>query len=284
MGSSSSSSDQETTLRFAPYLEEKHSSALELSFSTGAAVIDNSPFASYDPPSADDAFFGVGFMLTSFPGMYDSFGKFMAGLDLDSLFTQTFIDKVLNADDPVPTEVAILEDAIEQGQEQKILARSLNASTGSTFVVSQANIEQSRVKRIAELRLTIRYGLVAGAVKAWNDTLRWQDDLVTRYAESLKDYYLCRINANDFGYKMNSNSALWPFNVLGFEMDMLASMRGSRAIRTMTERERSKVSKGLLVASYTWSGAQIGSYFPPYGTIIGAVVGFVVGVAIMLLE
>ena len=62
------------------------------------------------------------------------------------------------------------------------------------------------------------------------------------------------------------------------------AISGARTSRTQTKKERSTVSKALLVASYTWQGAQLGAYFPPYGAIIGAVVGFVIGMAVMLME
>jgi len=58
---------------------------------------------------------------------------------------------------------------------------------------------------------------------------------------------------------------------------MLAAMTGAKASRVMTAKERSDVSKALLVASHTWQGAQIGGVY-------GAVIGFVIGTAVMLLE
>ena len=74
------------------------------------------------------------------------------------------------------------------------------------------------------------------------------------------------------------------FTVLDFERAALGALQGATFQKTMAPRERSLLSKGLLVASYTVTGAYIGSAFPGVGTIIGGIVGFIVGLAIIFLE
>jgi len=278
--------DSEVTLRFAPYIENKHVSAMDEAVAARTAVIDNSPYAAYSAISADDAFLGVGIILSSFSSMYDTFGKHLSGLDIDSLFTNAIADKIADTETVVKSEIALLDDSIDQAQEQKLLSRSLNSSNSSTFVIAQANIERNRIKKTTEFRLAVKYSLIPGVVETWVKTLSWDKSLVTQYAKSLKDYYLCRINSSDYGYKIKSNDALWPINVLGYELSMIAAMTGSSATnKVMTPKERSDLSKGLLVASYTATGAQIGSSIVPgWGTVIGGVVGFVVGIGVMLLE
>ena len=276
-GSSSSSSDQVTTIRFAPYIESRHASAIDRSVAAREAVINNSPYAAYTAVSADNAFFSLGFMLSSFPSLYDTFGKNLAGLDIDSLFLGSFSDKMASTDEAVESELSIIDDAINQMQEEKISARDLNASNGSTFIIAQANIEADRVKKTTEFRLAIKYSLIPGIVSTWTKTLSWDKSLVTKYAESLRDYYLCKINTDEAGYRKSTEDALWPITVLDFERSMLAAMTGAKASRVMTAKERSDVSKALLVASHTWQGAQIGGVY-------GAVIGFVIGTAVMLLE
>jgi len=276
-GSSSSSSDQVTTIRFAPYIESRHASAINRSVAARDAVINNSPYAAYTAVSADNAFFSLGFMLSSFPSLYDTFGKNLAGLDIDSLFLGSFSDKMASTDEAVESELSIIDDAINQMQEEKISARDLNASNGSTFIIAQANIEADRVKKTTEFRLAIKYSLIPGIVSTWTKTLSWDKSLVTKYAESLRDYYLCKINTDEAGYRKSTEDALWPITVLDFERSMLAAMTGAKASRVMTAKERSDVSKALLVASHTWQGAQIGGVY-------GAVIGFVIGTAVMLLE
>jgi len=282
--SSSSSSDQVTTVRYAPYIESRHASAVDRAVSAREAVVDDSPYAAYTAVSADNAFFSLGFILSSFPSLCDTFGKNMAGLDIDSLFSSALSDKLASTEEAVESEISIVNDSIDQMQSEKLLSRDLNAAKASTFVIAQANIEMDRIKKTAEFRLAIKYSLIPGIVSTWNKTLSWDKSIVTKYAESLRDYYLCRVNSDDYGYKKKSDNLLWAINVLGFEKNMLAGMTGLRASRVLTERERSDVSKALLVASYTATGAQIGSLFPGLGTLVGAVIGFIIGMAIMLLE
>jgi hypothetical protein len=284
MGGSSSSSDSEDTVRFASYIESKHKSAIQEAVTTREKIIEHSPYAGYSSLSADDAFFGIGFMVSSFPSLYDTFGKNLAGLDIDSLFTSAVSAKMSDSEDVLRSELALIDDSIEQMQEHKLSARDLNATNGSTFLMGSATIEQNRITKTTDFRIAIRYGLIAGVVSSWTGTLSWNEDLVKRYAQSLRDYYLCRVNADDFGYKTESNDTLWPITVLDFERNMLAAMTGSRASKAMTEKERSNISKAFLVASHTATGAQVGSMFGPYGTIVGGAVGFVVGMAVMLLE
>jgi len=285
MGGSSSSSNVKTEIRYAPYIEEKHASTLNVATAARESIIDHSPYADYSAPDANTAFFSLGFMLSNFPSLNDTFGKNMAGLDIDSLFSTNFSEKMETAlaDNVVESELSIFDDAIEQSQESKIKARNLNAQ-GSTFIIAQADIEADRIKKTTEFRIGIKYSLIPGVVDTWTATLRWDKGTVTKYAECLKDYYLCKISVDEANYQKKTEDTIWPLTVLDFERTILAAMLGTRVSRVMTARERSDLSKGLLVASYTVQGAQLGSMVPGIGTIAGAVVGFTIGIAVMLME
>jgi len=286
MGGSSSSGDTTTTIRFAPYIESKHSDALDMSVSTRESIIDVSPYAAYAAVSSDNAFFGIGYSISSFPSLYDTFGKFMAGLDIDELFTSSFSYKMDSAlsNDYIDSEISIMDDSINQMQKEKILSRDSNTANSSTFIIAQANIEDNRIKKTTELRLDVRYSLIPGIVETWSKTLSWDKSVVTEYAKAMLGYYLCKTNTDEAEYNKKTENTIWPITVLDFERSMLAAMTGAKVTRTMTDKERSDISKALLVASHTWQGAQMGSYWGPYGTVIGAVVGFAIGMAVMLFE
>lgn len=276
----------ETEIRFAPYIEIKHYDLLNAAAAERKSIIDDSPYSEYAMPSTDDAFFGIGYSLSNFPSLYDTFGKQMAGVNIDELFTSSFSEKMNCAlsDGYIDSEVNIIDDHINQMAQEKILSRDANSATSTTFINAQANIESSRIKKVTELRIRVRYSLIPGIVKTWNKTLSWNKETVLKYAEAMLSYYLCKINTDEAGYNKKTENTIWPLTVLDFERSLLAAMRGTRVSRVGTKEERSLVSKVLVVASYTVQGAQIGSYFPPYGTIIGAIVGFVIGLAIILLE
>ena len=50
----------------------------------------DSPYLDYEGIAIEAAFFSAGYTIASFPSLYDMYGKFMAGLDVDTLFSQIF--------------------------------------------------------------------------------------------------------------------------------------------------------------------------------------------------
>jgi hypothetical protein len=77
--------DTETTVRYAGYIEDKHKDFLNVVAAQRANIIDDSPYAGFVDIDIDPAFFGTGYLISSFPSLYDMFGKFMAGLDIDTI-------------------------------------------------------------------------------------------------------------------------------------------------------------------------------------------------------
>ena len=93
-GGSSSSPYTWTEIRYAPYIEARHSDFLNSVYSARVGAISNSPFAAYTDIEVDNAFFGAGYTISSFPSLYDMYGKFMAGLDIEALWTQEYNDTI----------------------------------------------------------------------------------------------------------------------------------------------------------------------------------------------
>ena len=90
---------------------------------------------------------------------------------------------------------------------------------------------------------------------------------------------------DEVNYSFAARDDLWPFKILNVEGITIGSMQGRASwIRNVELPERSDISKGFLISSYTFTGAYIGSSYPPYGTIIGGAIGFIIGVAAVLLE
>ena len=284
-GRSHSSGNVRQEIRFASYIEEKHSSAIDAATSTREAIINDSPYG-YTSPDINSAFFSLGYALSSFPALYDQFGKNMAGLDIDSLFSNNFSEKIntVFTDDYIESELTLINDAINQNQKEQLKAREFNSINTSSFIIAKANIEKNKIIKTTELRLDVKDSLIPGIVETWNTTLSWDKSIITNYAKSLKDYYLCKINVDEADYKKQTENTIWPLTVLDFERTVLAAMRGTKAPRVMTKKERSDLSKALLVSSDTLQGSQLGSYWGPAGTVIGGVVGFTVGIATILTE
>ena len=77
-GSSSSSTPawQSKEIRFAPYIEARHSSLLEAAYVARLGALNNSPYSDYVDIDYDSAIIGIGYTITSFPALYDMFKQF----------------------------------------------------------------------------------------------------------------------------------------------------------------------------------------------------------------
>uniref|UniRef100_A0A6M3KRI3 Uncharacterized protein n=1 Tax=viral metagenome TaxID=1070528 RepID=A0A6M3KRI3_9ZZZZ len=289
MGRSSQQGDQTKTRRYAPYIEAQHTSFLSLTATYRDGMLNDSPFSDYDSIDVSVAFFGVGYVLSNFPALYDMYGKHMSGLDVEEIWNTTF-DRVVSApdvEDATTEKMKLVDEEIDKVDLAKFQVgmRNLNAVASSSFVVGKAMMEDKRVKLRASVSLEARAALLQTTGKDFLSDLNWEKMTVTTYATVMKDYFLFMPKMNDVNTSLDSRNRLWPFTVLSFEGAALSTMQSVMSWqKKMQPRKRSDLSTGLSIASYTATGAYIGSSFPPYGTVIGGVIGFVVGVGMMLLE
>jgi hypothetical protein len=82
------------------------------------------------------------------------------------------------------------------------------------------------------------------------------------------------------------DNLLWPFNLFNYESSAISAVSAVAIFKKEAlKRARSATSTVLSIASYTVSGAMIGTYIcPGWGTLIGGVIGLIVGIAMRLLE
>lgn len=276
------------TIRYAPYIEEQHQDFLRAIYSYRTAVADHSdsPYKNYNPIEIEDAFFGVGYTVSSFPSLYDMYGKFMAGLDVDTLY-KAFFGDLMGASEfesATKAERALVDDELSTLPYPKFLCimRDLNAVVTSSFIIGKIGIEKRRIKLLMTFSSSLKYKLLSLSTQKWTAYLNFKKTVLIDQAFLLKLYISTKMLIDEVNYNKILQHYLWPFTVLNYERSALAAMQSAKLLEKHSER--SDLSKGLLIASYTVQGAIIGSYFPSYGTYIGAVVGFIVGVAIVLLE
>ena len=290
MGRSSSSGDTSKTIRYAPYIEEQHSKFLALVTTHRNSIIDDSSFANYSFIKTSEAFFGLGYLISSFSSLYDMFGKHMAGLDIEDIWDGTFerLFDAPNTDANILESMKIIDDEIVKGDlaEYQVSMRNINAISTSSFIVGKAVGEDKRLKLLSKMSLEAKVNLLDSVEKEYVSHINWEKSIVTIYATIMKDYFMQLDLTNYVNYTFASRNALWPFTVLSFEGYALGTMQSKASWRkSMSPRERSTVSKVLLVSSYTATGAMIGSHIlPGVGTVIGGVVGTIVGIAMLFLE
>lgn len=285
----SSSKNEKIEIRYAPYIEEKHHDMLWLSAYHRDQVI-NSPPSTSSALEIEGIFLGAGYILSDFPSLYDMFGKFMAGLDIDVIYKKIFGETITESEiNPyIQAEASMIDLDITAKTLPTFLSalRGLNAVTSSSFVIGKSNIENKRIKALAKISSDLKHRLISLISDRWKTSLDWNKNVVTLHAFNLKLYLMSKMTVNETNYGKKLENSLWPFRVLEYNRAALAALIRTRTAKRKSTKGRSTISKVFLVCSYTLMGAQIGNllFGWPWGTIGGAAVGFVVGLAIIFLE
>lgn len=275
-GGNGGGEEGESIIRYAPYVEDRHKDFLNKVASHRRSVVSHSPFSGYTEIEVENAFFGVGYVISSFPSLYDMYGKFMAGLDIDTLYSQLFEDTV-NApeiNNLVSAEAQLLDDDIET----KVLprfqvgARDINSVISSSFLVGKSLIEEARVKALSKFSAELKYKMIPVVSERWRAHLVWNEGVVRMYAEVMKLYYSAKMDVDDTNYSMAAKDKLWPFTVLDYERAALGAMQGAMTTTggvAGTSQTR-KVIGGALAGAAAGGAATAGN---PYGFAAGAVIG-----------
>jgi len=275
---SSSSSSDTTTIRYAPYVENKHDDFLTNVQAWRVSMIPRWPYDDYEDVVIDSGFFGAGYVISNFPSLYDMYGKFMAGLDIETLWSQNFEDTVNPppVSNLVSAEAALLDDDIQTRVLPEFLTgmRDINSVMSSSFVIGKAVIEDARVKALSKFSAELKYRLIPVAQDRWARHLEWNRAVVTTYSEMMRLYFSAKMDIDEVNYSMKVRNYLWPFTILEYERAALGALQG--AITTTTDSAgASKATKALGGAA---SGAMVGSEInTPYGTVIGGVLGAAAG-------
>ncbi len=296
-GGSSTPADTSTTIRYASYIETQHQNFLETVYTNRVAVIATSPFADYTDIEVDNAFFGVGYTISNFTSLYEMFGDYMSGINIDTLFEQIY-DNTLNSSavgSLVVAEGDLIDDEIEEESLPRLQLgmRDLNSVMSSTYLVGRSLLEDTRTKLIAKFSADLKYRLIPVAVERWKASLDWNKLVVVTYAEIMKLYYSVKTDVDEINYAMAAKNLLWPFTVLDFERAALGALQGATNSKTDVagSSTMSRVLSGALsgaamgamiggsvvkdAATYTASGAMktAGTTYAGWGAGVGAVLG-----------
>jgi hypothetical protein len=276
MGGASGGGDSETTIRYANYIESKHKDFLNEMQDQRIAVMSNNPFSGYTDIDYLNGFFGVGYVISSFPSLYDMYGKFMAGLDIDSLYTQILNDSVNSPviNNLVSQHAIDLEDDIVENADPRFVAgmRDINAVVSSSFVVGRAMMEVGRTKAISKYDAGLRYAMLPVAADRWARHLEWNRSVIMTYAEIMKLYFSTAMDIDGKNYELAAKEALWPFTVLDNERAALGALQGA----TNSKSDVAGASTAQKAIGGALTGAAAGAMV---GGVPGAVIGGVLGAA-----
>jgi len=272
-----------STVRYAPYIEDKHQDFLNETVARRKAAIDKSPYTGYAAISSDNGFFGVGFTLASFPSLYDMYGKFMAGLDVEVLYSQIYSDlmegPVTHA--LVSAESAFLADELKSDilPRYEVGMRDLNAVMSSTFILGKALLEETRLKTVAKYSAGLQYALLPVVTQRWQTHLEWNKGVVAMYSEIMKLYFTATMDVDNHNLEMVAKDRLWPFTVLDYERVAIAALQGATKSTTSSAGSSGigRAIAGTLGGAAT--GAMIGASFTPAFPVAGAAIGGLLGLA-----
>jgi len=277
MGGGSAPENTQTMIRYAPYIEARHTNFLNTVYAKRVAAIDKSPFSDYTDIEVDDAFFGTGYVIASFPSLYDMYGKFMAGLDIEALWDQmyesTLESPAVNA--LIVAESALLDDEIEESSLPRLQVgmRDINAVMSSSYVVGKALIEDSKTKLVSKFSAELKYRLIPVAQERWQTHLNWNKLVIGTYAEIMKLYYSVKTDVDEVNYAMAVKNLLWPFTVLDFERAALGALQG--AVNEKTDVAGASTASRVISGALTGAamGAMVGGSIAPATAATTSTVG-----------
>lgn len=287
MGGSSSSKKSSITIRYAPYIENRYNYFL---VDAWEYVLD----AQDTPPTYDglgdyiiDSFLGAGLFLSSYPAMYDMYGKFMAGLDIEDIWKRSFRDRM------TVSEIGDLADAsanLDSDINTKIIdrflldARSLGVVNTSSFVVEKAKIEKSFFYKTSAFRKEVQFARIEDDT-IFDAILNWQNKVQINYAICMKLLIHCMSLSDAATYDASAKETLWPLSVGNEYGRYLGLYAGAvRLVQEVNKRGRSMLSQNLYVLSEAISGAGFGYLWGPYGAAIGAQIGTAKGLSDIMVE
>jgi len=269
-----SAEKQETTIRYAPYLESAHQTMLATV--GGAAAGISSPLGGYGNLDFD-YLFGGGTSLSAFPSLYDMYGKFMGGLDIEVLYDQVFED-VINGtvvSNAISQEADRLSDEVEITALPRIEAglRDINSVMSSSFIIAREQIEAERLKAIARFSAELKVKLMPVVADRWRGHLEWNRAVIDMYVNIIRLYITAALDTDDHNVDIASRNALFPFNAYQYWIAAVGCLNGA----TNTTSEAAGIGKAQKAIGGAMTGAATGAMFGPWGAAVGGIVGLAAG-------
>lgn len=282
-GGSSSGGDSTNTIRYASYIETRHQTFLADSAAYTNSAVANNPYDTFTDIPVDAGFFGTGYILASFPALFDVYGKFVAGLDIDALWEEILASTTNSpaAKNLVVAESALLDDELDSSVLPKFMTgmRDLNATMSSTFVNGKALLIDSKQKAIGKFSAELKWKLVGIAQDRYKAHIAWNIEVVNQYANLFNTYFSSKNNMTRLNYEFKAKGALWDLDVLDYHRANLGALQG--AIK-QTSNQSSSGSTATGVLGGALSGAAAGGMMTggnPIGMVAGGIIG---GVASLL--
>lgn len=271
-GGGGSSGGGTYTMRYASYIEDRHKVFLDDTYVYRKSVISDNPYADFTLVPVDAGFFGTGYILASFPSLFDLYGKFVAGLDIDALWEELLESSTESpaAANLVRAESALLDDELDTSILPKFMTgmRDLNATMSSTFIVGKALLLDTKQKVVSKFSAELKWKLVGVAQDRYKAHLAWNMEVVNSYSNLFKTYFGVKDGITRLNYDLKAKDSLWPLTVMDYERANLGALQGA-----MKQSSGESSSGGNILGGALSGAAAGGMVAGPWGALGGAMLG-----------
>ena len=272
-GKGSSRSSGKTTIRYAPYLESAHKKALSELEPLVHSAIGQSPFDSYEELSVREILLGEEYTLVDFPSLWDMYGKFLAGLDVEDLWSQMYtrVTRGPEIAAAVAAHSNMLQDDIDTRINPQWLAgmRDINAVHSSAFITGKAIIQDSKIKAVSKFASDIRIESFKVSANMWSKHLDWNLAVMATYQDMIKLYFITHMDMEELRLKFAAKHEMWDVNLMEHVRGMLGALGGGTPITDQNQPSQTQRALGG-----AFSGAAAGaSIAGPWGAAVGGVLG-----------
>lgn len=242
------------------------------------AMTGVSPYNGYVPVDPDDIFVAV----AKTPANYKSPYVFLEGFDawdIDSAFDSYIVDDEARISATVSAHSDLLDDEINTRVLPAFKAgmANINATMSSAFVIGEATIRDSKVKKVAETDANIRLKrLQEGAdvaMKRISAIHEWRRITATLSTELTRLYLAAQFERDENYLDKLDKDAKWDLEMYQYGSQVMASISGTASTTSTTPKASvlgGAVSGALAGAAM---GAQIGAAGGPIGAGGGALLG-----------
>jgi hypothetical protein len=243
--------DSEVTVRYYSGIEDMYNGMRHLARPVLDDLYLDSPFTTgYDVMEPDDAYFAAGYVISDFPSLYDMFGKFMAGLDIEVLRSQIQMDFITGtvSEQLKSTNRILLNDETDSVILPKLKAsfQNMNAVMASSFIDAQATVYSNQTKRINEYNANIDMKMLDLATQWAMKHLEWNTEVIHTYEKMINDYY--QLNANYLNHKatLAEMDKMWPFRVFDQYRALVGCLNGAQGAQQSGSSDWSKAMSGIV--------------------------------------
>jgi hypothetical protein len=248
MGGGKSGGD--TTVRYAPYLEHAHGALITLSLAEEKRLMGmgTTPWDGLSYVGVDDAFFSVGYNILDYPSLWDMFGKFVAGLDIETLYNQIYNDMVNGAvtNAVIDAQNVYLQDDIDSVAIPKINAglRDINAWLSDSAIDAKALIQSQKLKTLSKFSADIKMRAMELALQRWSKHLEWNYRVPDQYKAMNQLYWSSKLDVTNAVGELNSKVLLWNFTIMDHHRQNISALNGAAASSIKGETKFQKFMGG----------------------------------------